>query len=87
MKRFLMTACAALAVAAGLGQIQAPQGLRRGGPLLNRRPGLMRPGLPGAGQQQQQQEQVSTEEAKEAIKNAPRGTNGVPVFLPAWHFS
>ena len=84
MKRFLMTACAALVAAAGLGQIQAPQGLRRGGPLLNRRPSLMRPGLPGAGQQQQQQqqqEQVSAEEAKEAIKNAPRGTNGVPALV------
>ena len=78
MKRFLMTvACAGLAATAGLGQLQAPQGLRRGGSLLNRRAGLARPGTQAAAQQQE----ASAEEAREAIKNAPKGTNGVPALV------
>ncbi len=63
--------------AVGLAQApaQLPQ-LRRPN-LLNRRPGLMRPGASG----QQQQQQPSVEEAKETIKNAPKGTNGVPALV------
>ena len=78
MKRFLITvACAGLAATAGLGQLQAPRGLRRGGSLLNRRAGLARPGTQAAAQQQE----ASAEEAREAIKNAPKGTNGVPALV------
>ena len=90
MKRFLTVACAGLFAAAGLGQVQqAPQGLRRGGSLLNRGgsslngrlpPRLMRSGMGGATAQQQQQE-ASADEAREAIKNAPKGTNGVPALV------
>ena len=84
MKRFLIMACAGLFAAAGLGQVQqaAPQGLRRGGSLLNRRSGaggIVRPGAMGTAQQQQQE--PSADEAREAIKNAPKGTNGVPALV------
>ena len=86
MKRFgfLLTACLGLLAATGWGQVQqggqqgGPQGLRRS-PLLNRRPGFARPG--GAPAAAQQQATLSDEEAKEAIKNAPRGTNGVPALV------
>ena len=71
----MIATCVGLVAAVGLAQAQAPQ-LRRPN-ILNRRPGLMRP---GAAAQQQQQEQ-SAEEAKEAIKNAPKGTNGVPALV------
>ena len=82
MKRFgfLLTACMSLLAATGWGQAQqggpmgGPQGLRRS-PLLNRRPGMMRPGAA------QQQAAPSEEDAKEAIKNAPKGTNGVPALV------
>ena len=74
MKRFLMMTCAGLVAAAGLGQAPAPQGGLRRGPLLNRRAGLMRPG-------QAQQQEPSSDEAREAIKNAPKGTNGVPALV------
>ncbi len=77
MKRFLIMTCVGLIGVASWGQLQSPQGLRRGS-LLNRRSGLARPGAPGAGQQQQE---PSADEAKEAIKNAPRGTNGVPALV------
>jgi type II secretory pathway component GspD/PulD (secretin) len=86
MKRFgfLLTACMSLLAATGWGQAQqggqlgGPQGLRRN-PLLNRRPGMMRPGAAPAAAQQQAA--PSDEEAKEAIKNAPKGTNGVPALV------
>jgi len=82
MKRFgfLLMACAGLIAATGWGQAPqggqqgGPQGLRRS-PLLNRRPGMMRPGAA------QQQAAPSEEEAKDAIKNAPKGTNGVPALV------
>ena len=82
MKRFgfLLMACVGLIAATGWGQAQqggpqgGPQGLRRS-QLLNRRSGLMRPGAA------QQQAAPSEEEAKEAIKNAPKGTNGVPALV------
>ena len=86
MKRFgfLLTVCLCLLAATGWGQTQqggqqgGPLGQRRS-PLLNRRPGVVRPGgAPAAGQQQAA---PSDEEAKEAIKNAPRGTNGVPALV------
>ena len=82
MKRFLIATCIGMIAAVGWAQAQAqapaqaPQ-LRRTN-LLNRRPGgLMRPSAAG----QQQQQQPSAEEAKEAIKNAPKGTNGVPALV------
>ena len=86
MKRFgfLLMACVGLIAATGWGQapqggqLGGPQGLRRS-PLLNRRPGMMRPGAAQAAAQQQAA--PSEEEAKEAIKNAPKGTNGVPALV------
>ena len=86
MKRFgfLLTACLCLLAATGWGQTQqggqqgGPLGQRRS-PLLNRRPGVARPGFAQAAAQQQAA--PSDEEAKEAIKNAPRGTNGVPALV------
>ena len=84
MKRFgfLLTACMGLLAvtvwgqAPQGGQMGGPQGLRRS-PFLNRRsgPGMMRPGAA------QQQAAPSEEEAKDAIKNAPKGTNGVPALV------
>ena len=79
MKRFgfLLMACVGLLAATGWGQgAQAPgaQGPRRS-PFLNRRAGRL--GAQGA----DQQSATSDEEAKEAIKNAPKGTNGVPALV------
>ena len=77
MNRFLIAMCAGLIAAVGWAQAQAPQ-VRRPN-LLNRRPGLIRPGAQAA--QQPQAAAPSEEEAKEAIKNAPKGTNGVPALV------
>ncbi len=66
-------ACVAALVLGAMGQA-----VRRS-PLLNRRPAAARPGMPGA--RQQQEAAPSAEEAKDAIKNAPRGTNGVPALV------
>ena len=77
MNRFLIAMCAGLIAAVGWAQVQTPQ-LRRPN-LLNRRPGLIRPGAQAA--QQPQAAAPSEEEAKEAIKNAPKGTNGVPALV------
>ncbi|MBR1588736.1 MAG: hypothetical protein IJ658_10475 [Kiritimatiellae bacterium] len=81
MNRFLIATCIGMIAAVGWAQAPVPAPapatqLRRPN-LLNRRPGLMRPGAAG----QQQQQQPSVEEAKEAIKNAPKGTNGVPALV------
>ena len=70
-------ACAAALVLGALGQ-----GVRRS-PLLNgRRSGVVRPGgRPAAAQQDAQQAEPSADDAKEAIKNAPKGTNGIPALV------
>ena len=72
MKRFLMVACVGLLALGAVGQ-----GVRRS-PLINRRPG----GARSATAPKANQEAAPTpDEAKEAIKNAPKGTNGVPALV------
>ncbi len=46
-------------------------------------PGRSMPGrtMPGRAQQAAQQQEPSADEAKDAIKNAPKGTNGIPALV------
>ena len=86
MKRFLTTACmVALALGSlGQGEVQgngAGPGMRRSA-LRNMRSGMARSGMARSGAQQAgQQQDPSADEAKEAIKNAPKGTNGIPALV------